>query len=65
VNGDLDRAIALDPEYTRACALRGLAYAEIGEREEAITDLKSALALDLSPDQKRYVEAQLKELEGE
>jgi tetratricopeptide (TPR) repeat protein len=41
---------------------RGVAYADIGEREEAIADLETALDLGLSPEAEQQAEELLEEL---
>lgn len=41
----LDRAIAVQPDYTAAYLRRGLAYSEMGRYEEAFEDLTKALRL--------------------
>ncbi len=43
---DLDRALALDPDYAAALLLRGIAWSALGEERRAIADLNHALALD-------------------
>jgi tetratricopeptide (TPR) repeat protein len=42
----LTEAIAKEPEFAPAWAYRGLAYSELGKREEAFDDLTKAIRLD-------------------
>jgi tetratricopeptide (TPR) repeat protein len=42
----LDEVIALDPNFAAARAYRGLAWSELGKREEAFDDLTHAIRLD-------------------
>ncbi|MDR1946877.1 MAG: hypothetical protein LBQ51_06905 [Desulfovibrio sp.] len=42
----LDRAIALEPEFARAYALRGLAESESGQKERGFEDLTAAVRLE-------------------
>jgi hypothetical protein len=44
--------------------LHGVAYARIGEREKAISDLERALELGLDPSTKQDAEELLEELEN-
>ena len=41
-----DYAIQIDPKYARAWAYKGMAYKELGKREEALEALERAVAID-------------------
>jgi tetratricopeptide (TPR) repeat protein len=45
---DLDRALALDPNFALAYYVRGLAYGSLGEYDRASRDLNRAVELDPS-----------------
>lgn len=59
---DFDQAILLDSQYAEAYCGRGMAYAELGKREEAISDLEMALELGLDPGLEQETEKLLEEL---
>jgi len=58
----LGEAIAKDPDFAAARAYRGLAYSELGKREEAFDDLTKAIRLD--PKAEYYTDRGLVSLRG-
>ena len=58
----LSEALAHDPDFAAAWAYRGLAYSELGEREEAFDDLTRAIRLD--PKTEYYTSRGLVSLRG-
>ncbi len=50
----LDKAISLEPGYAEAYIRRGLAKSELGQREEAFTDLTAAIRLHPTADAYAY-----------
>ena len=58
----LDEVIAKDPDFATAWAYRGLAYSELGKREEAFDDLTKAIRLD--PRAEYYTDRGLASLRG-
>jgi Tfp pilus assembly protein PilF len=58
----LSEAIARDPDFAAAWAYRGLAYSELGKRDEAFDDLTKAVRLD--PRAKHYTDRGLVSLRG-
>src|SRR5581483_8430862 len=53
VKKDLEKSIALDPNFADAYALLAYAHMSSGEREEAVASLKKAL--ELSPRNEQYL----------
>ena len=58
----LHEVIAEDPDFAAAWAYRGLAYSELGQREEAFDDLTKAIRLD--PKAEYYAARGLASLRG-
>ena len=58
----LHEVIAKDPDFAAAWAYRGLAYSELGKREEAFDDLTKAIRLD--PRAEYYADRGLVSLRG-
>jgi tetratricopeptide (TPR) repeat protein len=58
----LQEVIAKDPDFASAWAYRGLAYSELGQREEAFDDLTKAIRLD--PRAEYYADRGLVSLRG-
>ena len=58
----LNELIAKDPDFAAAWAYRGLAYSELGKREEAFEDLTKAIRLD--PRAEYYADRGLASLRG-
>ena len=58
----LNEVIAKDPDFAAAWAYRGLAYSELGKREEAFDDLTKAIRLD--PRAEYYADRGLASLRG-
>ena len=50
---DLDTAISLNPNYARPYLLRGVIFAELEERDKAISDLQTAIDLGLIPNEEQ------------
>lgn len=59
---NFDEAIDLDPQYALAYYNRGISYYNIGNRNQAISDLVRALELGLSPDFEQEARALLEDL---
>jgi hypothetical protein len=62
---DLNTAVELDPHHAPALVVRGLTYADMGEKQQAISDLEQAIAIGLSPEEQASVEETLNGLTGE
>ena len=58
----LDEVLAKDPDFAAAWAYRGLAYSELGKRDEAFDDLTKAIRLD--PRAEHYADRGLASLRG-
>jgi tetratricopeptide (TPR) repeat protein len=58
----LNEVLARDPDFAAAWAYRGLAYSELGKREEAFDDLTKAIRLD--PRAEYYADRGLASLRG-
>jgi Flp pilus assembly protein TadD len=58
----LSTAIEVDPRDVWAYLKRATAYEQTGDREKAIADYRSVLAIDRSAQMKRYVEAAIERL---
>lgn len=59
---DLNKAIDLKPDYANAYHIRAVVYADMGNRDQAIEDLKTAIALSTEPERRKLMQADLDKL---